>query len=137
MKRAISTYLPLGVTVLFALAMGASGLGDLMHAPAISAGLHALGYPPYLMTLLGVWKLLGVVALLAPGFPRIREWAYAGFAFELSGAAFSHFAAGDAANVAPALVLFALGMASWRLRNGGWQIAPASAAQRRGDVATA
>lgn len=117
MKRTLSTYLPIGVTVLFALAMVGSALGDLTHAPAVSEGLRALGYPTYLMTLLGVWKLLGVAALLVPGFPRLREWAYAGFAFELSGAAFSHFAAGDAANVTPALVLLALAMVSWRLRN--------------------
>lgn len=116
--------------MLFALAMGAGGVGDLMHAPAVSAGLQALGYPAYLMTLLGVWKLLGVVPLLAPGFPRLREWAYAGFAFELSGAAFSHLAVGDVANVAPSLVLFALGMASWRLRSGAWQTAPVGAVQR-------
>ncbi len=117
MKRTISIYLPIDVTALFVLAMVGSALGDLTHAPAIREGFRALGYPAYLMTLLGAWKLLGVAALLVPGFPRLREWAYAGFAFQLSGAAFSHVAAGDAANVTPALVLLALAMVSWRLRN--------------------
>jgi hypothetical protein len=102
-------------TALFALALAGSGVGDLMQAPQIAEGLAHLGYPPYLMTILGIWKMLGVVAILAPGFPRLKEWAYAGFAFELTGAAFSHVAAGIGSPVAP-LVLLALGVASWALR---------------------
>jgi hypothetical protein len=102
-------------TALFALAIGGSGVGDLVHAAPIVEGFGHLGYPVYLMTLLGVWKMLGIVAILAPKFPRLKEWAYAGFFFELSGAAFSHLASNDP-NVLPPLVLLALGMASWALR---------------------
>jgi hypothetical protein len=103
------------VTGLFALASLGSGIGDLMQAPQIAEGIGHLGYPAYLMTLLGIWKVLGVGAILAPGLPRLKEWAYAGFAFQLTGAAFSHLAAGVGSPVAP-LVLLALGAASWALR---------------------
>ncbi|MFO0684940.1 MAG: DoxX family protein [Sandaracinus sp.] len=105
-------------TLVFALAIGASGIGDLVRAPAIVEGLGQLGYPAYLMLLLGVWKLLGVAAILAPGAPRLKEWAYAGFFFELTGAAFSHVAAGVGSPVAP-LALAALAAASWALRPEG------------------
>lgn len=102
-------------TVLFALAIGASGIADLVHAPPIVEGFGHLGYPEYLMTLLGIWKVLGVAAILAPSLPRLKEWAYAGFFFELSGAAFSHLASHDP-NVAPPVVLAILAMTSWLLR---------------------
>jgi hypothetical protein len=103
------------VTALFAFALGGSGIADLVHAPAIVEGFGVLGYPEYLMDILGVWKLLGMVALLAPGFPRLKEWAYAGFFFHLTGALASHLFTGDTA-IAPLLVLLALGVASWALR---------------------
>ena len=102
-------------TALFVLAMGGSGMADLVHAPPIVEGFGHLGYPEYLMTLLGVWKMLGIVAILAPGLPRLKEWAYAGFFFELTGAAFSHVAAGVGSPAAP-LVLALLTLASWALR---------------------
>jgi hypothetical protein len=102
-------------TSLFALAIAGSALADLVRAPAIVEGMNALGYPVYVATLLGVWKLLGVVALLAPRMPRLKEWAYAGFLFELTGAAFSHVSAGVGSPAMP-LVLLALAMSSWALR---------------------
>lgn len=105
-------------TVLFALAIGASGIADLVPLQQIVEGFGLLGYPVYLTTLLGVWKLLGVVAILAPRFPRLKEWAYAGFFFELSGAAFSHIAAGVGSPASP-IVFAALGLASWALRPEG------------------
>ena len=57
-------------------------------------GITRLGYPVYFLTILGVWKVLGVVALLIPKFPLLKEWAYAGFFFVMSGAIFSHIAVG-------------------------------------------
>ncbi len=104
-------------TLVFALAILASGIADLVHAPAIVEGIGQLGYPLYLVTLLGVWKLLGVAAILAPGTPRLKEWAYAGLFFELTGAAFSHVAAG-VGSPAAALALTGLAAASWALRPG-------------------
>lgn len=76
-----------------------------------------LGYPAYLMIILGVWKLLGVIAVLVPKYPLIKEWAYAGFFFTMSGAVFSHFAAGDGAKeyFGPVLLLV-LTVVSWYFR---------------------
>jgi hypothetical protein len=59
--------------------------------------MSRLGYPAYLLTILGIWKNLGVVAILIPKFPLLKEWAYAGFFFAMSGAVFSHIASGSAA----------------------------------------
>lgn len=81
------------------------------------ATLVQLGYPAYLLTILGTWKILGALATLVPGFPRLKEWAYAGFFFELTGAAASHAFAGDGASKILAPLLFlALVAASWALR---------------------
>ncbi|WP_312029612.1 DoxX family protein [Paenibacillus sedimenti] len=79
--------------------------------------LSGLGYPAYLATILGLWKLLGVIAIVIPRFPRLKEWAYAGFFFELSGAALSHAFSGEGpALIAQPLVFLALVIASWALR---------------------
>ena len=79
--------------------------------------MAALGYPAYFVTILGARKLLGGLALLAPRLPRLKEWAYAGIAFDLTGAAFSHAAvAHPAAKVIAPLVILGLAAASWALR---------------------
>lgn len=120
-------------TLLSVLALGAGGVLDLLHAPPVMEALHHLGYPAYVATLLGGWKHLGVAALLAPGAPRLKEWAYAGFFFDLSGAAISHAASGDPAeSVVTPLVLLALVMASWALRTAPVAAAPPLAVSSRG-----
>jgi hypothetical protein len=79
--------------------------------------LTLLGYPPYLLYILGVWKILGAITVVVPGVPLLKEWAYAGFFFELTGAAASHALAGQAAGqIAQPLVFLALVIASWVLR---------------------
>ncbi|XXT15488.1 DoxX family protein [Sorangium sp. So ce429] len=104
-------------TGLLGLAFAAGGLADLAGSPQVLEGMAHLGYPPYFATLLGVWKVLGAVALLAPRFPRLKEWAYAGIFFDLTGAAASHAAVGDAAGqVMTPLVLVTVAAASWALR---------------------
>ncbi|MGF2075421.1 DoxX family protein, partial [Enterococcus casseliflavus] len=67
----------------------------LMGAEQPSTALAELGYPLYLLKILGVWKILGAVTAVAPGLPRLKEWMYAGFFFELTGAAASHALAGQ------------------------------------------
>lgn len=105
------------VTALFSLGLLGSGVGDLTYAAPIVEGLTHLGYPAYFPTILGFWKVAGVIAVLAPGLPRLKEWAYAGFFFALTGAATSHVLAGDPASAAAAsLILLALGVASYVLR---------------------
>lgn len=96
-----------GAVQLFKGKTGTGGTDSMIH----------LGYPLYLLTLLGLWKILGVAALLIPKFPLLKEWAYAGFFFVMSGAVFSHVASGDAVKeIFPALLLMALAVVSWYLR---------------------
>ncbi|HEY1869719.1 MAG TPA: DoxX family protein [Chitinophagaceae bacterium] len=76
-----------------------------------------LGYPIYLLTILGIWKILGVVAVLIPKTPLLKEWAYAGFFFIMTGAIFSHIALSDPINeLFPALLLLMLTLVSWYFR---------------------
>ncbi|GAA3978360.1 DoxX family protein [Mucilaginibacter dorajii] len=84
-----------------------------------------LGYPMYLLTILSIWKFLGVLALLIPKFPLLKEWAYAGFFFVMSGAIFSHIAVGDSiGKIAPALLLLVLTVVSWCFRPADRKIIP-------------
>ena len=77
--------------------------------------------------MLGTWKLLGAIAIVVPGFPRLKEWAYAGFFFDLTAAAVSRAAVGDsAADVVAPLVFLALVIASWALRPASRTLAPAT-----------
>jgi uncharacterized membrane protein YphA (DoxX/SURF4 family) len=85
--------------------------------PQMLATLHHLGYPPYFAAISGAWKILGSLAVVAPGLPRLKEWAYAGFFFELTAAAASRAAVGDGLGDILALLAFlALVVASWALR---------------------
>lgn len=104
------------LTAPVALMMGATGSGYLSSSAQMVEAFTHLGYPLYFMTLLGTAKLLGVAALVYKRFPRLTEWAYAGFAFTLLGAAWSHHAAGDGAvkTVVP-LVVLAFLLGSYRL----------------------
>lgn len=67
--------------------------------PKIVAGIDALGYPLYLLDILGVAKIIGIIILLVPKFPRLKEWAYAGFVIDLIGAIWSHIAIGDTSSI--------------------------------------
>jgi hypothetical protein len=124
--KAVLYWVFTGLSVLYLIGSGAA---DLARSPQMISGLAHLGYPPYVATLLGIWKLLAVPALLAPGkaarstpetpsspVHRVREWAYAGIFFNLTGAAFSHLASGDAFGKALApLVVLAIVATSWSL----------------------
>ncbi|WP_437949624.1 DoxX family protein [Sorangium sp. So ce296] len=113
-------------TGLLGLGVASGGVADLAGSPQVLEGMAHLGYPAYFATILGVWKVLGAVALLAPRFPRLKEWAYAGIFFDLTGAAASHAAVGDAAGqVMTPLVLVAVAAASWALRLEGRRLAGA------------
>lgn len=80
-------------------------------------GMTHLGYPIYFLTIIGIWKILGVVALLIPRSPLLKEWAYAGFFFTMTGAIFSHIAVGDPAKeLIPSSLLLILTVVSWYLR---------------------
>ncbi len=76
-----------------------------------------LGYPVYFVTILGIYKILGVVALLIPKFPLLKEWAYAGFFFMMSGAVFTHIVASNSmSEIFPSLLLLILTVVSWYFR---------------------
>jgi hypothetical protein len=93
------------------------GVINLKGGPDVTATMAHLGYPLYFAAILGAWKLLGALAIASPGLPRLKEWAYAGFVFDLSAAAASRAAVGDAAaDIAAPLVFLALVLASWALR---------------------
>src|ERR1700744_970271 len=82
-------------TALLALGMMVSGLQQILPTKEMAGMVAQLGYPPYFMDILGVWKILGVIAILLPGFKLVKEWAYAGFFFAMTGALISHLAIGD------------------------------------------
>jgi hypothetical protein len=104
-------------TGLLAAALLMGGISQFLHLPNVSATMTHLGYPTYFSSIIGTWKTLGALALLAPGLGRLKEWAYAGIAFNLSGAALSHLAVGDAgALMVPPLFLLGLAVASYVLR---------------------
>ena len=107
-------------TIWLALGMTATGAVQLFKGKDGQGGadmIKHLGYPVYLLTILGVWKILGVIAVLIPKFPLVKEWAYAGFFFMMSGAIFSHLAAGDSIKeIFPSLLLLILTIVSWYLR---------------------
>ncbi|HEY7415096.1 MAG TPA: DoxX family protein [Ktedonobacteraceae bacterium] len=124
MKTKVISY---WVTTIFtALELLAGGVTDLMHGKAaLVAGepvvevLAHLGYPVYLLTILGVWKLLGAITLLAPRLPRLKEWAYAGTFFVYAGAIVSGVLRGlddPSTFIWPPLILAVLTLASWALR---------------------
>jgi len=105
-------------TGLIALFMAASAIPDVLRVEAALTIIRHLGYPDYFLTLLGVAKLLGVVALVAPVPRTLREWAYAGLTFDLIAAAISHASVGDPiGNVLTPLVALAVLHASYS----GWR----------------
>ena len=115
-------------TVILAYVLIGGGVMNVLRQSDSAAAMVHLGYPLYFMTIIGVWKLLGGLAVLAPGLPRLKEWAYAGAVFDLTGATISHLAAGDdVRHIVTPLVFAAVALASWALRPAGRVLAPAGA----------
>ncbi|WP_018627904.1 DoxX family protein [Niabella aurantiaca] len=104
-------------TAWLALGMLSTGIVQLIHQKEETEMMTHLGYPAYLLTLLGSWKILGVIAVLIPRYPLLKEWAYAGFFFAMTGAIFSHLVSGDGSNglFGPSLLLV-LTVVSWYFR---------------------
>ncbi len=102
------------------LGMASSGIVQLLNLKQERDMMSHLGYPFYFLTILGAWKLLGVIIILIPNFPLLKEWAYAGFFFVMSGAILSHIASGDEAKdlFGPFLLLI-LTIVSWYFRPPG------------------
>lgn len=107
-------------TAWLALGMLSTGIVQLIRMEEEVETFTQLGYPIYFLTLLGAWKIAGVAAVLVPKFPLLKEWAYAGFFFAMSGAVFSHIASGhSAAEMFGPLLLLLLTVVSWYFRPAG------------------
>ena len=104
-------------TVWLSLGMVSTAIVQLMKMKEEVDMMARLGYPLYFLTIIGIWKILGTLAVLVPGFPVVKEWAYAGFFFVSSGAIWSHVAIGDAVtDILPPLLLLVLTVVSWYFR---------------------
>jgi len=105
-------------TALVAIVITVSGVLSLIHSPSMVKAFAHLGYPPYFAYLLGVAKVLGVCALLIPGWATVKEWAYAGIGITLISACVSHFASGDGLASLEPLFFFTMLIASYSTRPG-------------------
>jgi len=93
------------ITALLTILCLMGSISDIMHQPDAVAFIAHLGYPVYFISFIGIMRLAGIAAILVPGYPRIKEWAYAGLFFDMLGAVYSGIASGDtASNLAPALI---------------------------------
>ncbi|TLV02910.1 DoxX family protein [Dyadobacter luticola] len=104
-------------TLWLSLGMVSTGIVQIIKMKEEVTMFDRLGYPAYLLIMLGVWKIFGVVAVLIPRFPLVKEWAYAGFFFAMSGAVFSHLAVGDPLKeLFGPMLLIILTIVSWYFR---------------------
>ncbi|HEY9262960.1 DoxX family protein [Chitinophaga sp.] len=104
-------------TLWLALGMTSTGLVQVLKEKKEVEFITQLGYPLYFIVILGVWKILGVIAVLIPRFPLLKEWAYAGFFFSMTGALLSHVASGSALkDMFPSMLLLTLTIVSWLFR---------------------
>jgi hypothetical protein len=116
-SRTNAAHLAAAVTTgVFALMLAASGALYLIGPAPVVAGIHRLGYPDYFRQLLGIAKIAGAFALVFPGLRALREWAYAGFTFNLIAAIASHVLSGDGRHAGPAVFALALLVVSYSLR---------------------
>lgn len=104
-------------TIWLALGMASTGIVQIIKMEEEVDMMTQLGYPVYFLTIIGIWKILGVIAVLIPKFPLLKEWTYAGFFFLMTGAVFSHLIVGDGVKelFGPALLLV-LTAVSWYFR---------------------
>ena len=104
-------------TLFLSIGMLAGGIQQMLQIGGYNEIVTRLGYPLYMLSILGVWKILGVIAILVPKFPIVKEWAYAGFFFVMTGAAISHIAMKEPfVEVVPSLTLLTSIIASWYFR---------------------
>jgi uncharacterized membrane protein YphA (DoxX/SURF4 family) len=111
------------VTIFLSTGMLAGGTQQMLQIGGYNEIITGLGYPMYLLSIIGVWKILGVIVILLPKFPLVKEWAYAGFFFVMSGAFISHLAVGQPfVEAVPSLILLTVTVLSWYFRPAGRRI---------------
>ena len=115
------------ITGLLSFCIFSGGLAQALQLPDVIKGFKPLGYPAYFISLIGIWKMLGIIAILAPKFKLLKEWAYAGIFFTMTGAVISHIASNDIKPqiIAP-IVLAIFTVLSWYLRAANRKIVPVS-----------
>ena len=116
--RSITYWITTGLVAFF---MGSGGIAQIAQYLANPHGtVPVLGYPLYFFAILGFWKVLGAIAILVPGYPRLKEWAYAGIFFDLTGAVASVAAVGEygtyAFHIIAPLIITGITLVSWALR---------------------
>jgi hypothetical protein len=105
------------ITVILSFCIFSGGLAQALQVKGVVQGFKPLGYPNYFISLIGVWKVLGVIAILIPKFKLLKEWAYAGIFFAMSGAVISHIASDDVSvQIIAPFLLAVLTVLSWYLR---------------------
>jgi hypothetical protein len=119
-------------TIVIALLLLSGGIMQVMRFPAAIEGITRVGYPVHFAVLLGVWKILGAIVILLPGYALVKEWAYAGMFFDLTGASVAHAASGSGAgNIIAPLLFTAVLVASWALRPASRTLARSAARNER------
>lgn len=115
------------ITGLLSICLFMGGLFQALQLPDVVKGFRPLGYPTYFISLIGIWKMLGVIAILVPGFKLLKEWAYAGLFFTMTGAVISHLASNDIHPQIVAPAVFAVfTVLSWYLRPANRKIVSAN-----------
>ncbi|MDN5286100.1 MAG: hypothetical protein JWR38_2374 [Mucilaginibacter sp.] len=105
------------ITAILSFCIFSGGLAQAVKVKGVVQGFKPLGYPNYFISLIGVWKMLGVVAILIPQFKLLKEWAYAGIFFVMSGAVISHIASSDiSVQIIAPFLLTIFAILSWYLR---------------------
>ena len=111
------------ITGILSFCLFSGGLAQALQVQGVVQGFKPLGYPTYFISLIGIWKMLGIIAILVPGFKLLKEWAYAGLFFTMTGAVISHIASNDIHAQIIAPILFSIfTILSWYLRPAGRKI---------------
>lgn len=104
-------------TIFLSIGMLAGGIQQMLQTGGYNEIVTQLGYPLYMLSIIGTWKIFGVISILVPKKPLLKEWAYAGFLFTMSGATISHFAVGQPITEAlPSIILLVVTATSWYFR---------------------
>jgi hypothetical protein len=113
-------------TLWLSLGMISTGIVQIMKTKDEVDLMAGIGFPVYFLTIIGIWKLLGVIAVLVPKFPLVKEWAYAGFFFSMTGAIFCHLSVGDSggADYGGPILLLVLTIVSWYFRPADRRLVP-------------
>lgn len=105
------------VTAILSFCIFSGGLAQAFQIKGVVQGFKPLGYPNYFISLIGIWKVLGIVAIVIPKFKLLKEWAYAGIFFVMSGAVISHIASDDVSvQIIAPFLLTIFTVLSWYLR---------------------